>query len=82
VKVAAYQAPLLPPGSREAVDLIRSRVDWCESHGVAILCCQTTQPHSDERVGTQLKSQSPQVVTQLSSSYRLATLPEKHDESA
>jgi 5-aminopentanamidase len=39
MKVAAYQAPLLPPGSREAVDLIRSRVDWCESHGVAILCC-------------------------------------------
>jgi predicted amidohydrolase len=39
VKVAAYQAPLLPHGSREAVDLIRRRVDWCESHGVAILCC-------------------------------------------
>ena len=39
MKVAAYQAPLLPPGSREAVDLIRRRVDWCESHGVAILCC-------------------------------------------
>jgi predicted amidohydrolase len=39
VKVAAYQAPLLPSGSREAVDLIRRRVGWCESHGVAILCC-------------------------------------------
>ena len=39
MKVAAYQAPLLPSGSREAVDLIRRRVDWCESHGVAILCC-------------------------------------------
>ena len=39
MKVAAYQAPLLPLGSGEAVDLIRSRVDWCESHGVAILCC-------------------------------------------
>jgi predicted amidohydrolase len=39
VKVAAYQAPLLPRGSREAVDPIRRRVDWCESHGVAILCC-------------------------------------------
>src|SRR2546422_11185169 len=39
VTVAAYQAPLLPPGSREAVDLIRRRVHWCESHGVAILCC-------------------------------------------
>jgi predicted amidohydrolase len=39
VKVAAYQAPLLPSGSREAVDLIRTRVEWCESHGVVILCC-------------------------------------------
>jgi predicted amidohydrolase len=39
VKVAAYQAPLLPAGSHEAVDLIRRRVSWCESHGVAILCC-------------------------------------------
>jgi 5-aminopentanamidase len=39
VKVAAYQAALLRSGSREAVDLIRTRVEWCESHGVAILCC-------------------------------------------
>jgi predicted amidohydrolase len=39
VKVAAYQAPLLRSGSREAIDLIRTRVEWCESHGVAILCC-------------------------------------------
>jgi len=39
VNVAAYQAPLLPSGSREAVDLIRTRVAWCESHGVVILCC-------------------------------------------
>jgi predicted amidohydrolase len=39
VKVAAYQAPLLPSGSRAAVDLIRTRVEWCEGHGVAILCC-------------------------------------------
>ena len=39
MKVAAYQAPLLPSGSREAVDLIRARVEWCESHGVVILCC-------------------------------------------
>jgi predicted amidohydrolase len=30
VKIAAYQAPLLPSGSREAVDLIRTRVEWCE----------------------------------------------------
>lgn len=39
MKVAAYRAPLLPAGSREAVDLIRRRVGWCESNGVAILCC-------------------------------------------
>ena len=39
MKVAAYQAPLLPSGSREAVNLIRTRVEWCESHGVVILCC-------------------------------------------
>jgi predicted amidohydrolase len=39
VKVTAYQAPLLRSGSREAVGLIRTRVEWCESHGVAILCC-------------------------------------------
>jgi predicted amidohydrolase len=39
VKVAAYQAPLLRSGSLEAVDLIRTRVEWCESQGVVILCC-------------------------------------------
>jgi predicted amidohydrolase len=38
--VAAYQAPLLPPGSTEvALGLIRERVEWCESEGVEILCC-------------------------------------------
>ena len=39
MKVAAYQAPLLRPGSLEALDLIRQRVAWCETQGVAILCC-------------------------------------------
>jgi predicted amidohydrolase len=39
VKVAAYQAPLLPRGSMEAVGLIRERVRWCEAEGVKILCC-------------------------------------------
>jgi len=39
VKVAAYQAPLLPSGSFEALDLIRRRVKWCELEGVTILCC-------------------------------------------
>lgn len=39
MKVAAYQAPLLPSGSSEAIDLICKRVEWCEAHGVSILCC-------------------------------------------
>lgn len=40
LRVAAYQAPLLPPSSTEiALRLIRERVDWCESEGVEILCC-------------------------------------------
>ena len=39
MNVAAYQAPLLRSGSLEAVDLIRTRVEWCESLGLVILCC-------------------------------------------
>ena len=40
LRVAAYQAPLLPFSSTEiALRLIRERVDWCESEGVEILCC-------------------------------------------
>lgn len=39
MRVAAYQAPLLPCGSMEAVELIRKRVDWCEAEEVEILCC-------------------------------------------
>lgn len=39
MKVAAYQAPLLPQGSMAALGLIRQRIDWCESAGVRILCC-------------------------------------------
>jgi predicted amidohydrolase len=39
MKVAAYQAPLLPSGSMEALELIRDRVRWCESEGIDILCC-------------------------------------------
>jgi predicted amidohydrolase len=39
VKVAAYQAPLLPSGSMEAIGLIRDQVRACESAGVEILCC-------------------------------------------
>ncbi len=39
MKVAAYQAPLLRGGSMAALQLIRDRVKWCETAGVAILCC-------------------------------------------
>ena len=39
VKIAAYQAPLLPQGSMDALGLIRKQIDWCESAGVTILCC-------------------------------------------
>jgi predicted amidohydrolase len=40
LKVAAYQAPLLPAGSTAlALSLIRERVEWCEAEGVEILCC-------------------------------------------
>ena len=39
MKIAAYQAPLLPGGSMAALALIADRVKWCEREGVAILCC-------------------------------------------
>ncbi len=39
MKIAAYQAPLLPSGAMDAVELIRDRVTWCETEGVEILCC-------------------------------------------
>ena len=39
MKLAAYQAPLLPGGSMKALELIRHRVKWCETEGVDILCC-------------------------------------------
>jgi predicted amidohydrolase len=39
MKLAAYQAPLLPGGSMAALALIRDRVKWCETAGVDILCC-------------------------------------------
>ena len=37
--VAAYQAPLLPAGSPQAIEFIREQVRRCESEGVSILCC-------------------------------------------
>jgi 5-aminopentanamidase len=39
MKVAAYQAPLLPAGSMEGLKIIGDRVRWCETEGVDILCC-------------------------------------------
>lgn len=39
MKVAAYQAPLLAPGSTDAIDVMRDAVQACESQGVDILCC-------------------------------------------
>jgi predicted amidohydrolase len=40
VKVAAFQAPLLPSGSiQAALGFIRERLAWCEAEGVGILCC-------------------------------------------
>lgn len=39
MKVAAYQAPLLPAASMRALELIRGRVAQCEAEGIAILCC-------------------------------------------
>jgi len=38
-KVAAWQAPLLPAGSMQALPMIQSRVAWCEAEGISILCC-------------------------------------------
>jgi predicted amidohydrolase len=39
VKVAAYQAPYLPFGSFDAVDLVSAELAACEAEGVEILCC-------------------------------------------
>jgi predicted amidohydrolase len=39
MKVAAYQAPLLPAGSAEAIEFIREQVSRCESEAISILCC-------------------------------------------
>lgn len=42
MKVAAYQAPLLPIGSMDALGLIHEQVALCESQGILILCCPET----------------------------------------
>lgn len=39
MRIAAYQAPLLPGGSMAALDLIGDQVRWCEANGVDVLLC-------------------------------------------
>src|SRR4051794_24141935 len=39
MKLAAWQAPLLPRGSMAAMGLARERVAWCEAEGIRILLC-------------------------------------------
>ena len=39
MKLAAWQAPLLPRGSMAAIGLARERVAWCEAEGIHILLC-------------------------------------------
>jgi len=39
VKVAAYQAPILPAGDMLALELIRLQVGRCAALGVEVLCC-------------------------------------------
>lgn len=39
MRIAAYQAPLLPGGSTAALEMIRERVRCCEAQGVSVLLC-------------------------------------------
>jgi len=39
MKLAAWQAPLLPRGSMAAIGLARERIAWCEAEGIHILLC-------------------------------------------
>ena len=39
MRVAAYQAPLLLPGSMDTLELIPMQVRRCETERVRILCC-------------------------------------------
>ena len=39
MKLAAWQAPLLPRASMAAIDLARERIAWCEAEGISILLC-------------------------------------------
>lgn len=39
MKLAAWQAPLLPRGSMAAIGLAPERIAWCEAEGISILLC-------------------------------------------
>lgn len=39
MKVAAFQAPLLPAGTMPDLTPVVEHVRWCEAHGVRLLCC-------------------------------------------
>lgn len=39
MRVAAYQGPYLPFGSRDGVALVREQVDICERDDIELLCC-------------------------------------------
>jgi predicted amidohydrolase len=39
MKLAAYQAPVLPTGSMDALELIERRVRWCEAKAIDVLVC-------------------------------------------
>ena len=70
MKVAAYQAPLLRSGSLEALGLIRQRVEWCEAHGVTILCCPEAilgglADHAADPTGFAMDAQGNQLSTVL-----------------
>jgi predicted amidohydrolase len=39
MRVAAYQAPLLLPGCKDAIELIRMQIRRCEIERIRILCC-------------------------------------------
>ena len=39
MKIAAYQAPYLPFGSGEAIELIRQQLIVCDENRVEMLCC-------------------------------------------
>lgn len=70
VRIAAYQAPLLAPGSMEALDLIREQIDRCESEGVDILCCPEAiigglADHAPEPAGIAIDVEAGQLSTIL-----------------